>query len=252
MYTGAVIRGIVFDVGATLIWGNSHHFERAKAWRAALLLREQGFIADAAAFADRLVSLRKRSPKEGPDFSQTGTTRSHLEQVLGDFGVPFDTGFIDWLELEYTGVEAAGARAIPGMPQLVRSLAGRVKLGVASNTRSHALTRQIITRLGLETLIDPLVTSVSAGYRKPSPNVFRAVLDSWELDPAEVVMVGDSRRKDVAGAQAVGMKGIWFRAELKAAGGQQHEWLPEPVTPDAVADDADGLLRALQDLGLSH
>ncbi|HLR46038.1 MAG TPA: HAD family hydrolase [Deinococcales bacterium] len=252
MYTGAVIRGIVFDVGATLIWGNGHQFERAKAWRAALLLREHGLVRDAPAFADRLVSLRKRSPKEGADYRQTGTTRSHLEQVLGDFGVAADEALLDWLELEYTGVEAAGARAIPGMPQLVRSLAGRVKLGVASNTRSHALTQQIIARLGLETLIDPLVTSVSAGYRKPSPHVFRAVLDSWDVEPGEVVMVGDSRRKDVAGAQATGMKGVWFRAEVLTAGGSQQEWLPEPVTPAAVADDAASLLRVLHELGLAH
>src|SRR5699024_2842088 len=151
-----------------------------------------------------------------------------------------------------TGVKAAGARAIPGMPQLVRGLAGRVKLGVASNTRSHALTQQIIARLGLETLIDPLVTSVSAGYRKPSPHVFRAVLDSWDVEPGEVVMVGDSRRKDVAGAQAAGMKGVWFRAEVLTAGGSQQEWLPEPVTPAAVADDAASLLRVLHELGLAH
>lgn len=237
-------------MGATLIWGNSHHFERAKAWRAALLLREQGLVRDAAAFTDRLVSLRRRSPKEGTEFRQTGTTREHLRELLTDFGVPFDEAFIDWLELEYTRPEVEGARAIPGMPQLVRSLAGHVKLGVASNTRSHALTEQLIAKLGLSTLIDPLVTSVSAGYRKPSRHVFRAVLDRWDLPESEVVMIGDSRRKDVAAAQALGMKGVWFRAEMAASGGQQPEWLPEPVSPDAVADDAPSLLTVLHELGL--
>src|SRR5699024_3939203 len=59
-----------------------------------------------------------------------------------------------------------------------------------------------------------------------------AVLDRWDLPESEVVMIGDSRRKDVAAAQALGMKGVWFRAEMAASGGQQPEWLPEPVSPD--------------------
>lgn len=251
-YTVAVIRALIFDVGGTLIWGNGPHFERANAWRVGLLLREQGLIEDAPGLADRLVSMRKHSPKEGPDYVQTGTTRLHLEQVLREYGVSFDESFIDWLEREFCRPEAEGALAIPGMPQLVRSLSGKVKLGVASNTRSHALTEHIVSRLGLGTLIDPLVTSVSAGFRKPSPNVFRALLDAWQLDPAEVAMIGDSRRKDVAGAQRLGMKGVWLRAELRASGGRVLEWLPEEVTPDAVADDAPSLLAALRELGLEH
>lgn len=247
-----MIRAVIFDVGGTLIWGNGHHFERANAWRTALLLREQGFIQDAPGFADRLVSIRRHSSKEGVEFSQTGTTREHLEDVLDEYHVAHDPKFIQWLEREFTRSEAEGAIAIPGMPQLVRSLAGKVKLGVASNTRSHVMTEQIIGKLGLASLIDPLVTSVSAGYRKPAPQIFRAVLDQWDVDPAEVVMIGDSRRKDVAGAQAMGMKGVWLRTELTVSGGRNPEWLPAAVSPDATADDADSLLRSLQDLGLAH
>lgn len=245
-----MIRALIFDVGGTLIWGNGHHFERANAWRVALLLRERGLIEDAPGVADRLVSIRRYSPKEGRDYRQIGTTRSHLEQILTENGIDFDTAFIDWLEVEYCRTEANGAIAIPGMPQLVRSLAGKVKLGVASNTRSHSLTEQIISNLGLGTLIDPLVTSVSAGYRKPSPKIFQDVLNAWDVDPSEVAMIGDSRRKDVAGAQGMGMKGVWLSAELTVSGGRALEWLPEEVEPDGMADDADSLLDTLKELGL--
>ena len=244
-----MIRALIFDVGGTLIWGNGHHFERANAWRTALLLREQGLISDAPGFADRLVSIRRYSQKEGVEYAQTGTTREHLQEILSEYGIEFDSAFIDWLEREFTRSEAEGAIAIPGMPQLVRSLAGKAKIGVASNTRSHVLTEQIISRLGLGSLIDPLVTSVSAGFRKPSPHIFNAVLDHWDVNPAEVVMIGDSRRKDVAGAQALGMKGIWLRTELSVSGGRNPEWLPARVTPDATADDADSLSGGPQGAG---
>ncbi len=247
-----MIRAIIFDVGGTLVWGNGPHFEKANAWRAAILLRERGLIQDAPGFADRLVSLRKHSPKEGRDFTQIGTTRQHLQQLLSEYGVAHDEAMVDWLEREYCRAEAEGAVAIPGMPQLVRSLAGKVKLGVASNTRSHELTVQIIARLGLSSLIDPLVTSVSAGFRKPSPRVFEAVLEQWDVPVEQVAMIGDSRRKDVAGAQKLGMKGVWLKAELRASGGRDLEWLPEEVEPDASAEDAASLHERLLGLGLPH
>lgn len=247
-----MIRAIILDVGGTLIWGNGQHFDKANSWRVALLLRERGLIRDAPGLADRLVSIRRHSPKEGRDFVQTGTTRQHLEQVLREYEVDSDEELLAWLESEFVRPEAEGALAIPGMPQLVRSLAGKVRLGVASNTRSHELTRQIISRIGLASLIDPLVTSVSAGYRKPSPHVFEAVLAEWDVAPEQVAMIGDSRRKDVGGAQKLGMKGVWFTAELTVSGEPDLEWLPEEVVPDAVATDADSLHKALLELGLSH
>ena len=247
-----MIRALILDVGGTLIWGNGQHFEKANAWRAALLLRERGFIQDAPALADRLVSLRRHSPKEGGNWAQTGTTRQYLQQALTEHGIDVSPELLDWLEREYVRPEAEGAVSIPGMPQLVRSLAGKVRLGVASNTRSHELTTQIIARLGLATLMDPLVTSVSAGYRKPSPNIFGEVLSKWEVEPHEVVMIGDSRRKDVAGAQKLGMKAVWFKAELTVSGGRDAETLTEEVRPDGIATDAESLYGVLQDLGLSH
>ncbi len=213
------------------------------------MLRSEGLLGNAVEFAARLEGMRRHSPKEAEGFRQIGTTRSHLEAVLREFSISFDESLLESLEREFVTPEAQGAVRIPGMPELVLELAGRVRIGVASNTRSHLLTQAIIAQLGLTEAVDPLVTSVSAGFRKPARQVFDSVTRLWNVPPSEIVMIGDSRRKDVDAAQDAGMRGVWLRAEPLASG-IQPEALPEDFRPDGVADDAAGLRECLVALGL--
>lgn len=249
-----MIRAVIFDVGGTLIWANGRNFERGNAWRAALLLRNLGLLGAAREFTQQLVKYQHSDPKEGPEFSQRGTTREQLQLMMAEFGITADTELLDLVELEYVQGEAAGATGIPGMKELVQSLHGRVRLGIASNTRSDRLTREILRYQGIADLFDPIVTSVSARYRKPSPVIYRQVLAAWDIDPAQVVMVGDSVSKDVDGPQAQGMRAIWLRAELLAGAADRRSdaerLLPDEQAPDGIADDAQGVAALLEQWGL--
>ena len=40
------VKGVIFDVGGTLIYSNFQHFEHANAWSAALTLRRWGYEVD--------------------------------------------------------------------------------------------------------------------------------------------------------------------------------------------------------------
>lgn len=208
-----MIRGVIFDVGGTLIWTNGKRFDRGNAWRVALTLRSRGLLGDAQGFAERLEKMRRNSPKEAEEFRQIGTTGEHLRQVTREFGLELGPEELRELEREFVRPEACGAVPLPGSVEAVQALAGRVRLGIASNTRSHYLTEAIVGQLGLGGLFDPLVTSVSVGYRKPSPRMYEAVLDEWGLPPEQVAMVGDSLTKDVAGPRALGIRGIWLTAQ---------------------------------------
>lgn len=74
---------------------------------------------------------------------------------------------------------------------------------------------------------------------KPSPDFFRLALDAAGVAPELAVMVGDDLAADVAGAQAVGVRGVLVRT---GKGGGAH---PEAaITPDATIDS----LAALPDL----
>ncbi len=246
-----MIQAVVFDVGGTLIWGNGNHYERANAWRTALVLHGLGLVEDAASFAHELEALRRISRKEGPEYSQTGTTRDHLTEMCRRHGIAVTDEFLHMLEEEFVMPEATGSVAIPGMPDLAREIAREVPVAIASNVRSHRLTLATLHSIGLAGLPDVIVTSVSARYRKPAPQLFADVLDGLGTDPAATVMVGDSRRKDVQGAQQAGMQGIWFTADRspQSASLRQEKLWPD-FRPEAAASSADGLAGILRGLGL--
>jgi HAD superfamily hydrolase (TIGR01549 family) len=86
-----------------------------------------------------------------------------------------------------------------------------LKIGLVSNTsrdldafiRHHRLD------------VDAWVSSGVHGKVKPSPSIFKAVLELLEVAPEAAVMVGDSPEDDVAGAEALGMRGLLIDREGK-------------------------------------
>ena len=65
--------------------------------------------------------------------------------------------------------------------------------------------------MGLDKYFESVAVSCDIGYMKPHPKCYQYTLDEMKLDAAECVMVGDSLRADVQGAQALGMTAVWRR-----------------------------------------
>jgi len=72
------------------------------------------------------------------------------------------------------------------------------------------LTAQIqlkkIVHLGLEEYIDFVVSSEEAGIEKPAERLFIMALDKLGLSKEDVVVVGDSVHRDIAGAERLGIR----------------------------------------------
>jgi putative hydrolase of the HAD superfamily len=86
-----------------------------------------------------------------------------------------------------------------------------LKIGLVSNT-SRDLTA-FVRHHGLD--VDAWVSSGVHGKVKPSPTIFKAVLELLNVEPAAAVMVGDSPEDDVSGAEALGMRGLLIDREGK-------------------------------------
>ena len=67
-----------------------------------------------------------------------------------------------------------------------------------------------LERVGLAGHIDRVFCFENVGYRKPSLEFFKTILDAIDAAPAQTVMVGDSLETDIAGAMAAGLSGIWY------------------------------------------
>ncbi len=100
---------------------------------------------------------------------------------------------------------------------LLSRLRERYRIGIVSNFYGNL--RAVCDEVGLSPSITVAVDSTLVGCKKPDPRIFQAALDALGASPAEAVFVGDSLRRDMAGARAMGMRHVWLRPEDPAANG---------------------------------
>jgi putative hydrolase of the HAD superfamily len=85
----------------------------------------------------------------------------------------------------------------------------------------------LLAGLGLDRYLDFVLASGAVGVSKPNPAFFRIALERAGVEPAAALMVGDSLRADVQGAQAAGMDGVLLlRPEGAAQTDQSIEGVP--------------------------
>ena len=107
------------------------------------------------------------------------------------------------------------------LPTLALLRANGIKIGLVSNT-SRDLDA-FIRHFQLD--VDAWMSSGAHGKVKPSPTIFRAVLDLLDVRPERAVMVGDSPLDDVDGARALGMRAFLLDREGRYPG--RSETLPD-------------------------
>jgi HAD superfamily hydrolase (TIGR01509 family) len=175
-------------------------------------------------------------------------------------GSPIDVVFLDWGDtlMADDGAQSGPmatwpqVQAVDGAQEALRRLRPQYRLIVATNADDSGVreVRAALARVGLDELIDDVVSSRDVGTRKPDKLFYRAALlragfAGVPLAPERAVMVGDSLQNDVAGAQAAGLRVIWLAPRrVKAAAGA-------PI-PDARIRKLAELPAALTRLGGPH
>lgn len=95
------------------------------------------------------------------------------------------------------------------LPAIRELRAAGVRRGIVSDWGSNLLP--IADGLGLTPELDFVIASGAVGLSKPDPAFFRLAATRAGVPPAETLMVGDSYRADVEGAQSAGMDAILIR-----------------------------------------
>ena len=97
-------------------------------------------------------------------------------------------------------------RPRPGALELIRWChANGVVVGIVSNTISGRGVRDQLDEYGVGYLIGPAAYSDEVGVRKPGRAVFDAALAGLQVDPADVIYVGDKVRNDGQGGTEAGI-----------------------------------------------
>ncbi len=251
--TGRTVRCILFDLGDTLWSRKDLHawqsMENAANGRAVATLRTCTIASSLPELDD--VALGKRLRKSVEKHLRT-LVRQNLEiepqgatavvYVLQQWGVQN----VDYTQceaiFESLRVRVPGSRplyddVLPTLKELQRR---GFQLGVVTNRHwGGAIFQEDLRLLGLLDYFDPryMAISVDLGIRKPNPAIFLHVLNALGISPQEAVMVGDSLRSDVLGAQLLGIFTIW-----KPAPSLRSEVYARKIAAGAITDINPGQL----------
>jgi len=129
--------------------------------------------------------------------------------ILFDWG---DTLMRDFKEYSGPMKDWPALEVVPGAAGMLALLRPDWTLALATNAEASDETgiRSALERVGLNLLLDKIYCFKKIGYKKPSLAFFQFILDDLQLASRSVCMVGDNYEADVLGANACGIRAIWF------------------------------------------
>ena len=129
-------------------------------------------------------------------------------EALGEFGVE-DDRLAGQLAAGLPDVRSKHHALYPETLGVLGALRERCRLGMLTNGAPR-VQRDKIEAVGIERHFDAVIVSGEVGIGKPSTKVFEIALRRLGAPASESAMIGDSLRRDIAGANAAGIRSIWI------------------------------------------
>lgn len=181
------LRAVSWDVDGTLY---STRRLAARFWLAVLSASLDGNANAAWRAAGAMRRFRKRMEQVRANGGCLETDDASIEQRVA-------------LEQDWLSPEIAALGARPGVASALRAFRARFESQVALSDfePTHKLAS-----LGLLGCFDATYSGERLGYLKPSPEPFRRILRDLDLQPENLLHIGDRPETDGAGATAAGCR----------------------------------------------
>ena len=95
-----------------------------------------------------------------------------------------------------------------GALDMLEQLSKKYSLGVITNGNAD------VHKIGVGHLFDFSISSEHAGVSKPHKDIFHQAMELSDYEFHQTVYVGDDPKRDVIGAQQVGIKAIWYNPTM--------------------------------------
>jgi len=208
-----MIKGIIFDYGGTLdsrgvhwsevIWQGYQHAEIPAT-------REE--FRDAYVQGERRLA-RERIVLPGDNFEVTMRKKvaAELDAITGTAAQATAAQREQWAAAVAGYCYRAAAECIDEARPVLEMLSHRYPMMVVSNFYGNI--DEVLRDYGIRHFFRGIIESAVVGVRKPNPTLYRLGIDALELEPDEVLVVGDSLDKDILPAESLGCQTLWLKGK---------------------------------------
>ena len=205
-----MIKGIIFDYGGTLDSRGVHWSEVL--WQG---YQQAGVPIDKETFRTAYVEGERALARERIILPQDnfGTLlRKKVELEISYLPEQPDEATRDrWVSTIAGYCDNAARACINEAMPMLQALHERYPMMLVSNFYGNI--DEVLRDYGIRDMFKGIIESAVVGIRKPNPTLFRLGVDALELPPEQVLVVGDSLRKDIQPAEQLGCQVLWLKGK---------------------------------------
>ena len=184
-------------------------------------------------FWESIVEARIFAQTKSDDEQEEHIADDTLSFLLQFFGYPASKMDPDVLHRAvdlFYAPEMTAWEAMPGALDLLRRLQDEgYALAMIANYPCDRAFQRIVDYTRLRPFFDVCISSAAVEWRKPGKDIYDIVLKRWDVEPYELVCVGDSLKHDIAGGIDLGAQTIYCRMIPLA----EDQRIVDTVTADA-------------------
>ncbi len=113
------------------------------------------------------------------------------------------------IEKEYVALAPTKEKMFPGAHEVLEYLSESYELHIITNGFNDIQATKMASS-GIDHFFDVIITSETAGFRKPDPRIFQLAMDKAGTKAAESLMIGDNLAADIGGARNFGIDQVFF------------------------------------------
>lgn len=207
------IKGVIFDYGGTIDSRGVHWSEVIwDAYVAAGVPVDKPAFRDAYVHAEReLARVRHIMPDDNFHTLLLKKMRIELQWLA-------DNGFIAPSDVEKFVAPTADYcyRCARECVEEARPVLDDIKahgLPMVLVSNFYGNVTAVLADFDLLRYFDDIIESAVVGVRKPDPRIFALGVEALGLNPSEVLVVGDSYKKDIVPAESLGCRVAWLKGK---------------------------------------
>ena len=205
-----MIKGIIFDYGGTLDSRGVHWSEVL--WQG---YKEAGVPIDKQTFRTAYVEGERALARERIILPQDNFHDLLLKKVALEISFlptqPDEATRRQWTREIAAYYDKSARDCIDEARPMLEQLHEHYPMMLVSNFYGNI--DEVLRDYGIRHLFKGIIESAVVGIRKPNPTLFRLGVDALELPANEVLVVGDSLRKDIEPAERLGCQVLWLKGK---------------------------------------